>query len=158
MYIPDLNVTSDQADKAEAIAKSFPWEGRKKLLQDEITEIVNNEYQTLEDYAATSICEMAKERASKFIERLLQGDEDAARVLFEKESESYRSTGLDEGKPWASLIHGTIFETNGMKLRREIVEANKDIIQCARIKDLESTVEGLRLQIIELNKRINKSF
>ena len=68
----------------------------------------------------------------------------------------YRSLGYDAGKPWSSVHFGNIFETSGIVMRRKLVEAHADLIESERIKDLESIVEGLRLQILRLESIINE--
>ena len=66
--------------------------------------------------------------------------------------------GYDEGVPWASVIHGSIFESSAVALRRKLVEAHSETLKDERMKDLESIIEGLRLQIVKLEKERNDIF
>ena len=151
-YIPDVH---DYSEEKPEIVKAFLDQRTRKQLSAEIAEIINEEFDRLEEYANESISQTAAGRAEVFIERLLDGDEDAARMLFVNRNDRYR-TGYEEGKPWASLIHGRLFETDGIVLRRRIVEAHSELIRNERIADLESIVEGLTLQIKDLEAQIKR--
>jgi len=152
MHIPEMH---DYASAPHAeVAKAYLSQGRKKSIQTEIEEILSEEYDRLEAYATDHISEVAAMRAEAYIEALLNGNNDAANKLFDGQTDRHKSSGYDEGSPWARLIHGRIFETDGIKLRRKIVEAHTDLLKSERIKDLESIVEGLTKQVRETESEL----
>jgi hypothetical protein len=53
-----------------------------------------------------------------------------------------------------SVIHGTLFETGAIALRRKMAEAHTDLIQNERILDLEDQVRSLVNQINEKDRMI----
>ena len=157
-YIPDLHKHGDDP-VAQAAADPFILDDfRRKKIKAEIEEIINEEFDRLSEFASSFLSETAADRATKFLLRVLKGDEGAILELIGGDDTRYHLAGYDKGKPWAQVIHGRIFETTAMKLRREIVEANADLLSNERIKDLESVVEGLQQQTaklqIELDRRL----
>jgi hypothetical protein len=152
MHIQDLREDDIVSEK---VAQEFLSQGRKKEITSAIESIISDEFYNLEEYASSHISDVAKTRAEAFLKRVLQGDKDAAAALFGAGDEHrYRQLGYDKGKPWANLIHGSLFETEQMKLRRDLVEAHVDLLRDERIRDLESTVEGLTQQIRSLEKQL----
>lgn len=145
-YIPELQDYSPAP--AEAV-KSFLSEDRRKSIKDEVERIVDDEFDRLEEHANDHISQVAAGRATAYVTAILEGDDNAAMRLLgsPNNGDRYRLFGLDEGKPWASVIGGNVFETSGITLRRKIVEAHADLLSNERIKDLESIVEGLTIQI-----------
>lgn len=138
----------------QALAKEFIEQGRKESIKNEIARLVDDEFDQLELYAAEHISAVAASRAEKFLKRVLNGDEDAAMSLLgdERGVSRRRTNRHDAGEPWPSLIHGSLFETDGIRLRRKVVEANADLIRDERIADLEATVEGLENQVRKLER------
>jgi len=155
MHISDVH---DYNPEPAKVAADFIAEGRRKQIKGAIEQLVDDEFDRLEEYANEFISEKAATRAEKFLERVLRGDEDAAMALLgDKLGGSRRHIfGADAGKPWAQLIHGRLFEANAMELRRKIVEANADLIRNERIADLESVVDGLTRQVKELTAKISQ--
>ena len=154
MYIPDVHEYGKEYD----IAKQFLTEADQKKLKDEIGEIVEDALDRFVDGDEVNryISEIAARRAEALLEKVLRGDENAAMVLLGDRSggSRYRGAGYDAGKPWASLIHGHLFETDPIQLRRQIVEAHADLLRSERIKDLESIVEGLMAQVQQQDAEI----
>jgi hypothetical protein len=148
MHIKDVHEYG--CEEAEKVASDYLDDTRKKQVKSAVESIVEDEFYRLEDRAAEFLEATAAQRCEQFLERVLQGDENAAGELIGAKRHRYRSMGYDEGKPWASVIHGKIFETDIMTIRRKIVEAHPDLLRNERIADLESIVEGLRAQIIKL--------
>jgi len=150
MHIPDVHDYDGEPHQEKV--QEFLSQGSRKKIQDAIKEIVSEEFDRLEDYAGDHITQVAAHRAERFLERVLKGDENAAMALLgDKDGGSrYRGTGWDAEKPWAHLIHGELFTTETVKLRKQIVEAHPELLRSERIKDLESQVEGLSQQVREL--------
>ena len=130
-------------------AAQFIDERRKDQIKSVVYSIIEDEYEHMKDNAGYYISQTAAERAEKFFERVLAGEDDAAMSLLgsRDDGDRIKQFGHDPNSPWAHLIHGRLFETKGVAMRRKIVEANRDLIESERIKDLESIVEGLSQQI-----------
>lgn len=151
-YTPELHdYTSEECEK---IAKDHIPSRNKDLIHSAIKDLIDLEFDRLEEYAGEFISEKAASRASKFLEKVLAGDEDAAKALFgADDSGRYVEVGCDAGRPWARMTNGNLFETGAIKTRRLIVEAHTDLIRNERIADLESIIDGLQQQIMNLEKR-----
>lgn len=149
MHISDVH---DYSNEQEKVAEDFIAEGRQKQIKGVIEQLIDDEFERLEEYANEFISQTAAARAEKFLERVLRGDDDAAMALLGDKGggSRYHTVGYDHGKPWATLIHGKVFETQGITLRRMIAEANADLIRNERIADLESIVDGLSQQLVRV--------
>jgi len=135
----------------EKIAEEFINDKRKKAIKRELENLMDDELWNLQDYAASHIEEVACQKAVDFIKRVLNGDKEASQAIFEcGDSSRYREIGLDAGEPWAHLIHGSLFETGAISLRRKLVEVHVDLLRNERIKDLESIEDGLTRQVRKL--------
>jgi len=156
MHIPEMH-DYDGAPH-EPKVQEFLSEGRRKGMKREIEQIFDDVYYTMEEYAGEYISTLAACRAEKFLEKVLSGDDDAAMALLGDNNggDRYRITGYDAGKPWAHLIHGRLFESGGMALRSKVVEAHRDLLVTERIKDLESQVEGLSLQVRQIESDLQR--
>ena len=129
----------------------------KKALDRLLHDVFNEHYDWLEDNAPANLRGTAIERAKKLLTAVLEGDEDAASALFEcGDLGRYSQIGYDKGKPYGCSIHGKLHLPPAQKLRQAIVEKHADLLKNERILDLESQVEGLRLQIVEANKRLKE--
>ena len=133
----------------------------KETVRKAIDEIVEDEFCRLGEYAADYVSGLATERCKRFIEKLLAGDDDAALELFgsRDNGDRYRPEGMnDKGKPWSRLTNGTLFETGGIATRRKLVEAFPELLRDERVKDLESVVDGLSRQVIELQQQLDSAY
>jgi len=129
----------------------------KKALDGVFQEVFNEHHDWLEGNAPANLRGAAVDRAKKLLEAVLEGNEEAAAALFDcGDSGRYRQIGHDKGEPWACAIHGKLHLTSAQKLRQAIVEKHADLLKNERILDLESQVEGLRLQIVKANKRLEE--
>ena len=153
MHISDLH---DHSPEHSKVVEEFIAKGRLDEIKSVIDELVNDEFDRLQEYGDEYISQTAAHRAERFLERVLKGDDDAAMALLGDKSGSsrYMLNGPDKGKPWANIIHGRLFETGGIALRRQIVEAHADLLKNERIADLESVVEGLTAQVRELEVQL----
>ena len=156
MHISDLHDYS--GEKHEEKAQEFLSKSHKDGIKKEVEQIVDTEFDRLEEYASEYLSENAARRAGEFLERVLKGDDDAAMALLGDKhgGNRYRSCGYDKGKPWANIIHGKLFLSGGMELRRKIVEANVDLLRNERIADLESIVDGLTQQVREVSAELER--
>lgn len=149
MHISDVH---DYSPEPTSVVEEFISKGRKEQIKSVVEQLVEDEFDRLQQYGDEYISQVAADRAERFLERVLKGDDDAAMALLgDKHGGSrYRQMGCDNGKPWANLIHGRLFESGGIELRRQIVEAHAELLRNERIADLESVVEGLTQQVREL--------
>lgn len=152
MHISDVH---DYSFPETEVVKEFLSQPTKKELKKTIEGIIDEEFNRLEDYAHDHISQVAADRAERFLERVLKGDEDAAEALL-GDKNGWGRHRMQDGTPWAQLIHGRIFESGSLELRRKIVEAHADLIRNERIKDLESIVEGLTAQIKKQDNEIER--
>lgn len=128
-------------------------DGRKHL-ENLAYELVNKVVDNVKDDLASDVNNEAAERAEKFLQRVLGGDEDAAKALFDCGDQGrFEQYGAHAGRPWPKVYSGSLFQTSAASLRQQLVAAHADLLRSERIKDLEATVEGLRKQIVELEER-----
>jgi len=126
----------------------------KKSVNDIIYEVESDiDYRLKDDLAPNLVCFVA-EMAKNAVTSMLEGNEDQMRRYLGCERGSW--TGRSDGayfsthrKPedWHPVIHGNLFVTGAMKLRRDIVQAHADLIANERIKDLEDQVTSLVAQV-----------
>lgn len=158
MLVTSYDDMSEELDKITArILTSEVMDALKKKLSQELNPIWENAVNEVVEGASESVSYIASSRAEKFLEAVLAGDADAAKNLFGLTGFTGRerdrnSRGLSGPGP---VIHGQIFESEPIKLRRQIVEAHADLLRNARIDDLEDQVEAMRTQIERLQKEID---
>ena len=158
MHISDVHDYGLHEDQT-AVTAPFIALNRREQIKKELEQLVDDEFEQLQKYANEYISNLAADRAETFLERVLKGDDDAAKSLLLGDqcgSSRYRTGGCEEGKPWASLINGRLFESGGIELRRKIVEAHADLLKAERIADLESVVDGLSQQIRKLEAQLHE--
>lgn len=139
-----LEKAIDAALPDEALAK---LKNKARSLANEISESI--EYD-LRDSLATNLAQHAKDMAARVIEAFLTGNEYELRRWLGCTEGGYtgRSDGCTFGRErpiseWHSVIHGKLFETGGVALRRKVVELHRDLIESQRILDLEDQVRSL---------------
>lgn len=142
----------------EEKVNEFLSEGHRKGIKTEIERIFDDVADRMEEYAGEYLSQLAASRAEKFLEKVLSGDDDAAMALLGDRmgGDRYRLLGADANKPWARLIHGRLFESGGLALRRQIVDAHAELLKNERIKDLESVVDGLSQQIRKIEADLER--
>lgn len=143
MFIKEVH---DYTPAPAKVVDEWLSKNRRDQVKKVVEEIVDDQFTRLEEYANEHISQVAARRAEKFLELVLSGDKDAAMALLGDDIGGSRYRDMT-GDPWAKLIHGRLFESSGVALRRKIVEAHSDLLCHERIKDLESIVEGLTLQV-----------
>ena len=128
----------------------------KKALDSWFSACFDSHYDAMIENFPICINDEACKRANKLLDRVLAGDEEAARALFNARESSRRvGIGFDEGRPWSQIIHGKLHTTGEIKLREALVNAHADLLRNERILDLESQLEGVTSQLREANKRLN---
>lgn len=98
--------------------------------------------------------------AGKVVEEILEGREDQMRRYLgldgytgrHEESPTYgRKKDVSEAHP---VIHGNLFETGAIALRKKMAQAHADLIQNERITDLEDQVASLVSQVAKKDMEI----
>ena len=147
-YIKDLHdYNMEEPEQVKEFFGAVNIDRRKGI----VSEIIDNEQSRLVDYATDVISDAAAYRAKNFLKKVLDGEEKAFMELIG--GGRTREYGCDAGEPWAKLIHGSIYLTEGMKIRKAIIDTHRDLFESEYINDLESVIEGLKKQIINLEKR-----
>jgi hypothetical protein len=121
---------------------------RKKM--SDLTSTMD-EYLTYEikNNLAYGLSQHVVDMASRSIEAMLEGNEEQMRNYLGCPPGGY--TGRDRD---AAVIHGTLFETGALGLRKKLVEAYRDLIGNERILDLESQVKSLVAQNNKLSSQL----
>lgn len=101
------------------------------------------------------VCRMA----GNAVEEILQGRDDQMRRYLGLDGYTGRSgQGVVERTPAQThkVIHGKLFETGAIEIRKKMAQAHADLIRNERIKDLEDQVAGLVEHISEKDDLIEK--
>lgn len=120
------------------------YSGVKKLIEKITVEIEDTILWTVRDNMAGNLAHTVAHCAEKAIEAVLEGDEDQFRRWLYADMRGY--TGREKA---GEVIHGKLFESSAIALRRKLVDAYSEIIKCERIKDLEAQVAAL----VETNRK-----
>lgn len=101
-----------------------------------------------------------RDMAGKVVEEILEGRDDQMRRYLKldgytgrhEESPTYgRKKDVSEAHP---VIHGKLFETGAIALRKKMAQAHADLIQNERITDLEDQVASLVSQVAKKDMEI----
>lgn len=135
----------------------------KKQAQDIASELEEGLYWSMRDNFAESVSYAVQHMCNSAVERLLAGDEDALRYYLscEKNDEDY--TGWTGRAGHHEVIHGKLFESSPLELRRKIVDAYPELLKNERVLDLEAQTRSLVEQVrkleakrYELQRRLNE--
>lgn len=126
----------------------------KKHIDDLRYEIETDIFYRLKYELAPNLSSYVVEMAGRTVDAILQGNQkEMERYLGCEEgawtgrSDSPQYGRQREDHEWQPVIHGKLFEQGSMKLRRDIVEAHRDLITDQRILDLEDQVKSLVAQV-----------
>ncbi len=109
---------------------------------------------------ASNLSYHVREMAGRAVEALLDGNHDEMVRWLQCDSRTFngRSDGYNVNRSIEQqhpVIHGKLFDTGAVKLRRKIVEAHRDLITEQRILDLEDQVQSLVAQNNKLEREKN---
>lgn len=127
-----------------------------KKLNDAMDELsssfIDHMKDNLHDYLAGHVQDMA-ERA---IEAVLRGNDQELRRWLNVDNGAY--TGREHyATSWGGpVIHGRLFETGAVELRKQIVEAHADLLKDERIKDMEAQIAALVTDITKKDGEIER--
>lgn len=131
-----------------------PLKKKARGLADEIADSIE---WNLKDNLAANLSYHVCEMAGRAVEALLEGNASEMVRWLSCDQRGYtgRSDGyntnrtIDQQHP---VIHGKLFDTGCVALRRKIVEAHRDLIAEQRILDLEDQVRSLVAQNNKLER------
>lgn len=122
----------------------------KKYVEDIIYEIQSDIDYRLESDLAVNLSFYVQDMAKSAIEAMLSGNEERFRSYLHCTKNGWTGRG---GKH--SVIHGKLFETGAIELRKQIVNAHAETLKDERILDLEDQIKSLVKQNNNLEDRIN---
>lgn len=93
---------------------------------------------------ASNLARFAESMAEDAIKAILNGDEDQMRRYLSCKEGMY--TGRDREH---TVIHGKLFETGAIELRKQIVNAFPELLKNERILDLEDQLRSVASQLLK---------
>jgi hypothetical protein len=122
--------------------------GLKSKVSDALIEAQANLEYWIQSDMANNLAAFVHQMAKEAIEAMLNGDEDTMRRHLHCQRGYY--TGRDREHP---VIHGKLFETGAIELRKGIVNAHPELLKNERILDLEDQVASLVKQVNDAEQR-----
>ena len=112
----------------------------------------------IRDELAVQLCDSVVTMAERAVEAMLSGNEQEMRrwLSCDKRGPDHEYigwTGRDRDHP---VIHGRLFETGAMELRKKVAQANESLLRDERILDLEDQVKSLVAQVNKANAEREK--
>lgn len=129
----------------DAIDVAFTPEVLEKVntkVRNAVTELVEELDGQLKTDLAYDLSGWVQMMAGAAVAAILRGDEDEMRKRLSCQEGHY--TGRDKTHP---VIHGTLFETGAIALRKQIVDAYPELLKNERVLDLEAQVKSLVEQV-----------
>lgn len=116
----------------------------KKLLRSAADDFEETLLWRLREDMPAHLARVVQSCAERAIEAVLSGDEKEFRRWISAEPGGWSGRGpYPSGQTVHNVIHGTLFETGALALRRKICEAHAEILKNERVLDLESQVASL---------------
>lgn len=126
-----------------------------KMARDIADEMVSSIQYKIQDDLTDHLSYHVAEMAGRAVNALLEGNESEMRRWlgcdrrgYTGRGDGFQTGGRDDRHP---VIHGKLFETGCIALRKKIVEAHRDLIESERILDLEDQVANLVKQVNKAN-------
>lgn len=155
----DLTACINDALEGDAMARI------NKAIRDLSYDLQEHIECEVKDSLAGNLAAWVAEMAKRTVAAILQGNEQEMRryLSCEKRGESGEYIGWTgrsdsnywgrkrDDHEWHSVIHGQLFEQGAIRLRKEIVDAHRDILVNERILDLEDQVRSLVAQVNKAN-------
>ena len=94
---------------------------------------------------AYNLASHVERMATNAVEALLAGNDEMMRGYLSCDERWYTGRGKEH-----PVIHGALFETGCIELRKKIVDAHAELLKSERIMDLEDQVRSLVLQVNKL--------
>ena len=162
-------IDTELRDKLRDVLNEGVSEDTLKSVQKSIDDITykleSDLTYAIQDNLAQNLAYWVADMAQKAVEQMLAGNEDQMRRYLgcEKRAESgeyigwtgrsdYQGWGAKiEQHEWHPVIHGELFEQGAVALRKQIVDAHRDLLVNERIIDLEDQVKSLVAQVNKAN-------
>lgn len=129
-------------------------EGFTKQIKNLSAEFEDSLLWSLKDNLAYNLAAWTVDMAERAVEQLLLGNEDQMRRYLScdkrgSDGQYIGWTGRSDGygNPRHSIIHGRLFESSAIELRRKVAQANEALLRDERIRDLEDQVKSLVAQV-----------
>lgn len=121
-------------------------------LRKKVSEITNDietdlDYRLKENMSA-NLAGWITDMAECAVSELLKGNDERMRSYLSAREGYY--TGRDRDH---QVIHGRLFETGAIELRKQIVDAHAELLKSERVLDLEDQVRSLVSQVNKLEAR-----
>jgi len=155
---------TDALEKAIAAGLSpQAMESFSKKIKDLSVELEEDLMWSLKDNLAYNLAAWTADMAERAVEAMLQGNEDQMRRYLSCDKRGSdgqyicytgRTDGVNYGAPRDPahpVIHGKLFETGAVELRKQVAQANEALIRDERIRDLEDQVKSLVAQVNKAN-------
>lgn len=113
-----------------------------KKIRDIETDLCDQIETWVKDELAYNLAQHVQEMADRALKSILEGDEERLRLYLS--CREGRWTGRDINH---EIIHGSLFESDAIQLRRKIVDAYPDLLKNERILDLEAQQRSLVNQV-----------
>lgn len=110
----------------------------KKLIEKITVEVEEQILYAVQDNMSANIAHNVATCAERAIEAVLHGDEDQFRRWLYADHRGY--TGRERA---GEVIHGKLFESSAIALRKKLVDAYPELLKDERIIDLETQVKAL---------------
>lgn len=139
-------IDENLVEELDGFLENLLDENSKKKIKKEIDNLLyiiegDLEYELLERLR-NSLSDHTRKMAENAIDAILNGDENRLRQYLS--CHEYGWTGRDADH---SVIHGTLFETGAIALRKKIVDAYPELLKNERILDLEAQIKSLVEQV-----------
>lgn len=114
----------------------------------------------LKDELAPNLAAFVTDMAKRTVTAILEGNECEMRRYLSCENPTYWNGRSDADNPftnprkieeWHQIIHGKLYESGCVALRKAIVEAHADLLKNERILDLEDQIKSLIVQVNKAN-------
>ena len=119
----------------------------RKMLRKAGEELEEAVLWRLQDDLHIHLADRVRRCAESAIEAVLNGNEAELRRWLSVDRGQYTGRERANSDVTHPVIHGKLFETGSLALRKQIVEAHPETLKSERILDLESQVESLVRQV-----------
>lgn len=168
MYSEDGH-NNELKERLQAVLEAGVSEDTMKVIskkaQDIMSQVEDDIMYLLKDELAPGLANHVKDMAQKTVEMLLAGNESMMRTYLSCQSSDWtgrsdrdtwgRKREIDEQHP---IIHGKLFEQGCVALRKDIVNAHRELLVNERILDLEDQVKSLVAQVNIANAKREEMF
>jgi hypothetical protein len=118
-----------------------------RKIQDALTELQGQFEYWLKEDSPYNYASAVRQTVDDVLEAILLGDDELLRRYLGCPRGGY--AGRDKEHP---VIHGKLFETGGIALRKKIVDEHAQVLKDERILDLEDQVASLVKQVNKANE------